>query len=1384
MASLQPIQEDKLGSYQRAYSSRALLPFEVDLCKTLGLTREDYFYFCQLAETKAKERPEEYSHIPEINNGPVTAIVVNLVIGIALTAASMLLSPKPKTPDDPRSIRTADIKGQSKFAQYFSFDSLQDLANLGDIIPLVFANRNSETGFGGIRTKALLVWSQMLSKGTQQELKALFTVGLGTISAPDVEGYAIGDQLLETYNRNKYALYWRPDGGRIDQTDNRYTGPTMYGQGYEDVYLAEDDWAPTRYSALFSGTRTPTSETRFGVSQTNNNGTPFWFGYQLILRKNTDSRTQNLKNKTPYASRQAFVKHNGQTVINQTLWLEVNDTIDYLISGTSFDENRFLPFGLTDVINAVDDRRFSTDDQFHIGESFLAGTAYVECIGQSTPEPWMPNTAKSYQFVVRSRGILSFWDPEEDGDAANEAVNAPYGFHISRASFGVVTNNRTCDQTEIGIRSNVWKRLNNWANVNSEPDPEVIQEYENSETDTIQLGSVNRYINRWSFFRLFYRPVEAPFDTPWSEISFGTFFGVTGNTPTDLYNFIRISHPPGQFEFRLAPVPGAEALDSLGGEFIQLDGVYRGMNPELTRDGIYLCYSGRRIRLTDKETQNRDFAKYGRNPLLGQVVDVTPKTVGELPPEAEWELVETAIDFDAVTRIFQYAFVINNQDTSLQKAFWEGIEVPIGTEYRKGSLYTTIQPVVSADDWVQTDGDFLDLSAGYYYEVDIAGTFIQAIWNNALVSGDTQQTTALNPSAQYRRGDQYTTAQSDSTYQFESTVYVPTSPGQGAFGVWHVVGQPEATRRAFWDGIEVPLNTDTILDGGEVGRYVVGVFGGYFPDINCNVYYISREVKVPGQQTRYFYSIERGYYSAALPPLDVYYIERYEFDIANAPYVYGPTDFVVDQARGLTINASSFAQGQWQWIVVNGGSGYAQGEIVEMDFPDGTKVPLVLNVDTSQPEEVELFQLNAHDALNDWHKYDEEESSHDRGPEHSVVYVNEQLRNQTPPQYNDLALVGLRIRAGRDWTSLGQLTAYCRTGMYVDRLLDDNANPVNGLKGPTNILPEIVYNLLTSTEFGAGARLSPDSVDREAMTGAAQFCVANGFYWDGVIGDRVGLREWIFEQAAYCMLNFTIIGGRFALTPAVTFDATSGVVDPSIPVTISALFTDGNMKDMLVTMLPPEERQMFTAQVTYRDEVENGFSINKTFTVRLSNSSGGSVTDPVESFNLVSFCTNRHHAETFAQYALLLRKKVDHSIEFQTTPGAAAALFPGSYIKVVSEASHTDRFSNGSIDSAGYVTGTTAPQDGTFSFYYWRPGETEIREGTTPVTNGQVLDEHYWGVVFAVITQSTTARVYQVEALSIGEDGFVHITGTHQPLTASGCLEVIQFTYDSFEVDG
>jgi hypothetical protein len=205
--------------------------------------------------------------------------------------------------------------------------------------------------------------------------------------------------------------------------------------------------------------------------------------------------------------------------------------------------------------------------------------------------------------------------------------------------------------------------------------------------------------------------------------------------------------------------------------------------------------------------------------------------------------------------------------------------------------------------------------------------------------------------------------------------------------------------------------------------------------------------------------------------------------------------------------------------------------------------------------------------------------------------------------------------------------------------------------------------------------------------------------------------------------------------------------------------------------------------VSYRQEVENGFGNQKTIRIRLADGYGGSDMDIEEAFDLTSFCTNDVQAQLFAQHALLLRREVDHSISFQTTPSAAASLIPGGYIKFISEATHTSRFNNGSINSDGNITSTTTLQDGTHSVLYWRPGDTAVKEGSLAVQNGKATNSALFNVVFTVYSTTAAKRVYKIEALSITEDGFVDIAATHQPIATNGGLAIIQLDPRQFLVE-
>ena len=210
---------------------RTLLPAEAQLCNTVGLTKEEYWHFVALADAYTSEQKHGYELIPNVRNEPVT--IVTLVIGIALQAVSMLLAPKPQAQKGRGgpNITSPDKKGQSKFAPQTSFDSVQELATLGDVIPLIFTRK-------GVRVSCGLVWSQMLSNGIGQQLRSIGMFGSGKIKGrPEWAGYAIGDVLLENYSEARVALYFQPDGGRmVENSSDRYPQGSARRTEYDDPF--------------------------------------------------------------------------------------------------------------------------------------------------------------------------------------------------------------------------------------------------------------------------------------------------------------------------------------------------------------------------------------------------------------------------------------------------------------------------------------------------------------------------------------------------------------------------------------------------------------------------------------------------------------------------------------------------------------------------------------------------------------------------------------------------------------------------------------------------------------------------------------------------------------------------------------------------------------------------------------------------------------------------------------------------------------------------------------------------------------------------------------------------------------------------------------------
>ena len=195
--------------YRGPQYRKALLPWESQVCETLGIAEEDYFeYFDLVAQQRKEELGREF--IPDVRNDPITASIVLTVVGVAVQAVSALLAPKPRSPEQKESrapFEGQDVKGRTKYSPLSEFDSVQDLATLGSVVPLIYTKRDA--GHGGVRAESQLIWSRMRNLQTYQEFRALLLYSAGVIKTkPDFEGYAFGNNKITGYMAAKLALWF------------------------------------------------------------------------------------------------------------------------------------------------------------------------------------------------------------------------------------------------------------------------------------------------------------------------------------------------------------------------------------------------------------------------------------------------------------------------------------------------------------------------------------------------------------------------------------------------------------------------------------------------------------------------------------------------------------------------------------------------------------------------------------------------------------------------------------------------------------------------------------------------------------------------------------------------------------------------------------------------------------------------------------------------------------------------------------------------------------------------------------------------------------------------------------------------------------------------
>ena len=1286
-----------------------LLPAEVELCETVGITEDEYFYFIELTQAYNGKRPKEYDEIPYVVNGFIGTFIgsamagnigAQLLLGIILSVVSVLLTPKPRAPKTPPSLTTAGLTGPKRFAPQTGFNSVQELAKLGEVVPLIFTKQETETdgGYtrthGGVRVNTRLLWSQMLSFGSGQQLKALFMLGLGDLAhKPDFAGFAIGDLLLKNYFNKKLAIYAMTNGGRPKEGLEKYPEGTLErqkdrrGGTFQDVMSVDWDQNAEATDTIVSSARTPNTQTIFGNYSPIPNSMRYRVPYELVLKQKnlkdqnkTDVDTKRRKLRTSFPRYAAVYRYNGSEDNKTSFYAEKDAQIDYIIGdmdtesqyGTDFD-----PWGVEDVKSAVDASREEADDAIQIGESYLIGEALAVCTDKSSPM-WSSKTYQTCFFKIDTGGLIDV----RGGQPGFFHAHGPAELlTIQKVAIGTISNSKACDVTEIGLKSKVFKQVTSFPNANSHPGAVgwnqqdmdttdgVVKRY-NDDDGSISLGGMSKYLTRYSFFRLQAR--EAGIDDledSWNFIDGGKPFGIRGNSPQPQYNFIRINHycvPKKEFEFRFVPFPG---------NLIRRMFVDQRPVRMLSSSGELLNY--------DSKPSNQLFSIYfqgSEETLRSGDVSNTEWYLGDLPTDTDGgkinRILITADGFiPRSTRWVEIERRSSNMDASL-----------------RGEAVIRYNTQSSGSDWRWDDKP-------------------NPRWSEYIGNRNREINSPLSNPDNITIGDPYV--------------------------------HPYIDRDGFRFGVGPFIQTIRRRNKSRNHGHYYGM-----------IKYEMKEADVPPTVHTNISTVTNGSGSGLTVDIKVY---------------LNPAD-------------NSYAGAVWE--VNQRGSGYKDSDLIGVpavgNFPGVNNINIVTDFsEFVSPPWPEGKNLNPFDAVADYYQYDAERSSHQDGPEHEIVYVNEQsnLGRDIPYAFDQagIANVALRLSSSKEWNSFSQFSAYIKEGILVQRLVEDKI-------GPTNLFPEIVYSLLTENRFGLADLIGVSAVDKDRMTIAAKFCEANQFYWDGVITDKQNIREFVYQNAVFNLLDFTILGGKFSLFPSVPYNADNFTIKKTSKPHVRALFTDGNTRNLKVSFLSPEERQNFIGTVYFRKEIPNGFSetLSKTFTIATDDKTIEEKF-PIEVFDMSDFCTNESHAVEFLQHALMIRNKVDHGIKFETTPQAALGLQPGSYIRFISEATHTSRFENGVISPDGLVQSVGNSVLSDTPIYYWKPGTQEVKEAKlTVIFDGTTTDSNLHGAVFTVKQTSESNRLYKVESITYTDEGFIEVSASHAPLLSDGTLATINYDDSDF----
>lgn len=1253
-----------------------LLPFEWQLIDAAGISEDDYRFFVAEALKLAKVRPAEYQHIPEVRMD-VVSIVVSLVIGVALSAASYLLTPKPRAPraaEEARQRQLASRQGATAFAPTSGFDTQAEVANYGDPIPIIFGRYTGTTG--GMLVSPKLVWSRAFSYGNQQAIKQLFVVGeqgVGTvgIDKPDLQGIFLGNTPLDAAYEHTYAFYWRSGTfngtSRIKAFNLRYGTRAKAGeqnagafgdpQTNDDIFLA-----PTRDSendTAFCSAYTPTSNVEFGAYAPVYNGTDYRVNFKLVTIVEIDGDQDDPGNQLllerakiagtygreipenrgfirgkyqegsgrAYSRRMGITSIDGQTVTSGNLAARTvlkGSVCQFTITGGKLPANFYYRgtsknVSVDDINNELESQRTAADTTLQLGETIQIGFTLWKVINRSLPIWTLGQTQVITLECIETLGF---------GSESRQIGMVP----LSLLTTNVTSNNSSEGSTSI-IPISFYPLMRS------------------------QIGVVRNT-----------RPCDV------TEIGFKS---QVWNRANGLCNFQSLASP--------------EELRKAEKDRVQLSS--GTMTTYFKRTSVFA------LQVRPAGTDSNGFEYSWQN--LGRSFCVT----GEQPLD-----------------VYNYVRIQHPERRQYEFRFVPRTGADVIRHMGPNDYIWKLDSRQAAND-TSVISDTIDVPSYGRFRVFATGALVN------------QSTLLFNPEMSQGGVEIPVTTSVDAPVEVSVQRYDPQNTGV----------QVSLIRQAF---ITEVLGTPNNKNIGQTysANVTYNLAGGKTLTIRWSAQVVSNQ----NSDGSYINSSLIGY-------------SRVWFSPTTSVVSFGGTNWSTNDTfsdyRSIS-GGNTFGGSMPSNFCRVGDTNCVQiGPVLQVTRVEPTATTVTVNAERIFESNSQMADVSFYSSLL--------QKSNESGPEHSITYVNEIVDNDVTPNYDNLVMAGLALKASRTYSALDQIRVWKDDGIPVRRWHPDDGGTI----GPSNLFCDLIYYLLTDKVAGAGNTIAPEQIKTSDFARTARFLRTNKLFFDGAIADPVNIREYVTRLAPSFLCNFVIADGLFSVVPALPTTVSGGISTGAVP--IKGLFTGGNIiEDSFgVEYINSEERDSIQAVMRYRQGIKNQLPEERTLVVRWNEA--GSADHKIESFDLTQFCTSRDHALLAAKYILSVRRRITHTVRFKTTP-QGLSLAPGDYIRVVTQANPYNGANNGVVADDGTITSITPLANGSYSIVFYRPPATAVSTGTLTVSNGATSQPELFGAVFTVSSATTLTNVYLIEQLTLDDQGLVEIVASEFPTDAGYSSRIAQ----------